>query len=578
MSLRFRLNLLITTLLMVFMIAVGYVIIKGMRTSIQEGVEAATRVTTQLLDTVIISSVQNPDWGYTHDVMRRFLESLGHVRSNEIKLFSISGAQLYQSPPSKYRADEKPPQWFVKLLTPNEKPVTRLIRFGRLEIIPNPAGAIREAWSRVINLFWIGLSFFVLLNGMVYWMLGRSLKPLGSMLRAINRVEQGDLATRLPEFSLPEFSRIAHNFNAMAASLQASTAENQRLALIAQQTADAIMIHDLDGNISFWNLAAQRMFGYTPEEIIGQSANLLSPKEWEDDLAQNLQVITAGQSIDNHITQRISKAGKVIDVSISAAPLVEPKTNQVIGDICSMRDITERKRAEEAMRKLEENRQLTHVIQKHIEDERRSLARELHDELGQYVTAIKTFAVAIANKTKANNASPGMSDIESHAGVIVSAANQIYDGMHNIIRQLRPGALDNLGLAETLQDFVSSYQAQNPNIKINLQLEGDLQGLGETVSINLYRIVQESLNNALKYAEASAIDINLTKTKTGALQLNIKDNGIGMDVEAVDQTRHFGLLGMRERAQALHGTFNVDAAANLGTTIYINIPNHQQNQ
>lgn len=578
MSLRFRLNLLITTLLLVFMIAVGYVIIKGMKTSIQEGVEAATRVTTQLLDTVIISSVQNPEWGYTHDVMRRFLESLGHVRSNEIRLYSISGAQLYQSPPSKYRADEKPPKWFVEMLAPHEKPVTRLIRFGRLEITPNPAGAIREAWSRMSNLLWLGLTFFILLNGMVYWMLGRSLQPLGAMLKAINRVEHGDLTARLPEFSLPEFARIGHNFNAMGASLQASTAENQRLALIAQQTADAMIIHDLDGNISFWNPAAQRMFGYTPQEIIGQSASLLSPKELADDLAQNIEVITAGKSIDNHITKRISKRGKIIDVSISAAPLIDPKTNEVIGDICSMRDITERKKAEEAMRKLEENRQLTHVIQKHIEDERRSLARELHDELGQYVTAIKTFAVAIANKTKANNASPGMTDIESHARVIVSAANQIYDGMHNIIRQLRPGALDNLGLAETLKDLVATYQTQNSSIKINLQLKGDLQGLGETVSINLYRIVQESLNNALKYAEASAIDINLTKTKTGELQLNIKDNGIGMDIEAVDQTNHFGLLGMRERAQALHGTFNVDAAANLGTTIYINIPNHQQNQ
>ena len=573
MSLRFRLNLLITSLLLVFMIAVGYVVMKGMKTSIQEGVEAATRVTTQLLDTVIISSVQNPEWGYTHNVMRRFLESLGHVRSNEIRLYSISGAQLYQSPPSKYRADENPPDWFVKMLHPQEKAVTRIIRFGRLEIIPNPGGAIREAWSRVRNLFWLGLTFFILLNGMVYWMLGRSLQPLSSILGSINRVEQGDLAARLPEFSLPEFARIGHNFNAMASSLQTSTAENQRLALIAQQTADAMIIHDLNGNISFWNPAAQRIFGYTSKEIIGKSANLLSPRELASDLAHTLEVITAGQSIDNHITQRISKSGQVIDVSISAAPLIDPKTNVVIGDICSMRDITELKKAQETERKLEENRQLTHVIQKHIEDERRSLARELHDELGQYVTAIKTFAVAIANKTKSTEQNPGLPDVEGHARVIVSAANQIYDGMHNIIRQLRPGSLDNLGLAETLKDVVSSYQMQNPDIKINLQLKGDLHGLGETVNINLYRIVQESINNALKYAGANNIEVKLTKFKSDNLQLDVVDDGIGMDVESVDQTSHFGILGMRERAQALHGTFKIVSVKGKGTAIHVKIPN-----
>ena len=232
-----------------------------------------------------------------------------------------------------------------------------------------------------------------------------------------------------------------------------------------------------------------------------------------------------------------------------------------------------------AERQLEENRQLTHLIQKHIEDERRSLARELHDELGQYVTAIKTFAVGIANKAKANSDGAGMSGIASNAQVIVSAADQIYDGMHNIVRQLRPGALDNLGLAETLKDVVSSFQAQHPEIKIQLQLSenlefGKLQSLGETVSINLYRIVQESLNNALKYAQATKIDIKLTKSATGELQLSIKDNGIGMDVDAVDQTTHFGLLGMRERVQALNGTFNIDALPNQGTTINIHVPNH----
>ena len=567
MSLRVRLNLLIAALQLMFMCAVGVFIINGNKASIQEGVEAATRVTVQLLDTVILSSDLNPQWGYTHDVMRRFLEHLGHVRSSDIYLYDLQGDQLYKSPPSKYQSDVVPPQWFVAMLAPPEKTVSRKIRFGTLIIVPNPSGAIRESWGKMTNLFWIGLGFFVLLNVLVYWMLGRSIKPLNAVLRAINQVEQGDFSTRLPSFNLPEFARIAQNFNSMGESLQASTAENRRLALIAQQTADAMMIHDLNGNITYWNPAAQRIFGYTPEEMIGQSAGMLAPPNQADDLSQNLRVITSGQSIKDHDTQRLTKDGRLIDVSISAAPLIDPQTTQIIGDICSMRDITERKHAEAAEKELEENRQLTHLIQRHIEDERRSLARELHDELGQYVTAIKTFAVGIANKTKSQ-----MPDVEANAQTIVAAANHIYDGMHNIIRQLRPGSLDNLGLSETLRDSVAEWRVQNPQITIALNLSGELDALGETLNINLYRIVQESVTNALRHSQASALDIKLAITKTGELQLVIKDNGKGMDINTVDQTNHFGLLGMRERAQALRGSFNLDSAPKQGTTIYINIP------
>lgn len=590
MSLRLRLNLLITALLLLFMTAVGYVVLNGAKASIQEGVEASTRVTTQLLDTVITSSQQNPSWGYTHDVLSRFLHSLGHVRGNEIRLFTINGELLYQSPPSQYRADEVPPQWFVKLLEPHEDTVMRLVRFGRLEIIPNPTGAIREAWSRVSNLLWVAFTFFIVANVMVYWMLGRFIQPLSDMLKAINRLEKGDLTARLPSFNLPEFSKIAENFNVMAGSLQASTSENQRLALIAKQTADAMIIHDLKGNITFWNPAAEKLFGYSADEMIGQSAMVLSNQaagqqsqmqhplshpELEKDFSNNLQAIHVGNSIDNHVTQRITKDGRIVDVSISAAPLIDPITQLVIGDICSMRDITERKKAEETLRKLEENRQLTHVIQRHIEDERRSLARELHDELGQYVTAIKTFAVAIGNKTKTTETQVGSPDIASHAQVIVSAANQIYDGMHNIIRQLRPGSLDNLGFAETLKDLVNGYQQQQPALNMGIEINGHFNALGETVSINLYRIVQESINNALKYAQASELSVKLSQmpsSKTPKIQLVITDNGIGMHVQQVDQTKHFGLLGMRERAQALNGTFVVKSAPNKGTKITVTIP------
>lgn len=571
MSLRFRLNLLITALSLAGMLLAGWVVINQTRTSIREGVEAATRVTVQLLDTVIVSSHLSPEMGYTHDVMRHFLQSLGYVRSNEISLYDLQGNLLYRSPPSSFRNDVRPPQWFIRLVEPKPEVIKRRIRYGILEVASNSAGAIREAWLGFQTLIWIGLGFFVLINGMVYWMLGRSLRPVGSILSAIGRMEQGDLSVRLPEFKLPEFLRIGQNLNRMAASLDDSTEENRRLALIVKQTGDAIMIHDLDGNISLWNPAAERLFGYAAQEIVGSSAALLTPPGREEELRQNLAAIAERRMIENYDTQRMTKDGRLLDVSLSAAPLVDPHDGRVIGEICSMRDITERKLAEEAERKLEENRQLTQLIQRHIEDERRSLARELHDELGQYVTAIKTFAVGIGNKAREK-----MPDVEANAQTIVAAANHIYDGMHNIIRQLRPGALDNLGLQETLSDAVAGWQGQHPELQFVLNFSGDLDSLGETININLYRIVQESVTNAVRYAQAGKLDITLSREEEGDLLLVISDDGVGMNLCMVDQSRHFGLLGMRERAQALKGSFNLDSMPGQGTRITIRIPLGEQ--
>jgi two-component system sensor histidine kinase UhpB len=440
MSLRLRLNLLITALSLAFMLAAGWVIVNDAKVSIRERVEAASRVTVQLLDNVIVTSVMNPSLGETTDVLNVFLRSLGYVRSSRIALYDYRGNVLYTSPQSTYRSDVHPPQWFVHMVAPEEEVVQRRVRYGTLVVTSSAAGSIREAWRGVEQLIWIGLGFFVLLNLMVYALLSHSLRPVGLILGAINRMEQGDLTVRLAPFKLPEFDTIRHSLNRMAESL-------------------------------------------------------------------------------------------------------------------------------EAERQLEENRQLTALIQSHIEDERRSLARELHDELGQYVTAIKTFAVGIANKTVDK-----MPDISANAQTIVAAANHIYDGMHDIIRHLRPGALDNLGLSETLKDAVNHLQKQHPEIAFELHLAGELNALGENLNINFYRIVQESLNNAIKHAKASTINVSLKQDQAGNLSLTIQDNGQGMDIHNIDQTQHFGLLGIRERTQAFHGQFKVESSPNQGTTISIYIP------
>jgi PAS domain S-box-containing protein len=568
MNLRVRLNLLITVILLIFFVSMGYTIMKGSKESIQEGVESANRVTMQLLDTVIISSAQNPEWGYTHDVLKRFLEELGHVRSSDIYLYTLQGELLYRSPPSKYRSDDSPPpKWFENSLKPKEEIDSRTIRFGKLIVKTNPTGAIRESWSKMHHFFWIAFIFFVFLNILVYWMLGFWLRPLKPMVDAINKMGEGDFSARLPNFNLPEFAAIATNFNRMGNSLQSNIRENQRLALIAQQTADAIVIHDLQSKISFWNASAEKIFGYTSKEILGKSAYVLAAKAQENELRKNFQLIHKGKNIHNIETQRIKKNGEIVDVAISSSPLVDPITHEIIGDICSMRDISEKKIAEESKLKLEENRKFTQLIQSHIEDERRSLARELHDELGQYVSAIKIFASNISNKAK--KLSP---EIEKNADSVISAANQIYDGMHSIIKQLRPSSLDNLGLAETLKDTVNTWQKQYQDLEIHLSIKGDLSHLNETLNINIYRIIQEAMNNVLKHSKAKVIKINLGLNKKGLLELNFSDDGQGMDLKKVDQTKNFGILGMQERIQSLNGSFELISKKNQGTQILISVP------
>jgi hypothetical protein len=144
--------------------------------------------------------------------------------------------------------------------------------------------------------------------------------------------------------------------------------------------------------------------------------------------------------------------------------------------------------------------------------------------------------------------------------------------MHSIIKQLRPSSLDNLGLAETLKDTVLTWQKQYENLKIKLSIKGDIDHLNETLNINIYRIIQEAMNNVLKHADANQVSINLVLTKKGYLELAFNDDGKGMDLKKVDQTKNFGILGMQERIQSLNGTFELISKKNQGTQILISVP------
>ena len=566
MTLRLRLNILVSIIMMMFTIVLSIVLILASKQSIEEGVEGANKVTLQLLDSVIMSSVQNPEWGDTHLVMQRFLEDLGHVRSNRISLYDLQGTLLYKSPPSTYRLNTNPPNWFIKFLAPPNKVNTRLIRFGRLIVETNPIGTIKEAWVEMSRLFFITIVFLIALNIFVYFLLGRWLQPINPMLKAIEKMGKGKLSIRLPQFKLPEFNSISTNFNRMGESLELSIKENQTLASIAEQTADAIIMQDKDNKISFWNHSAELMFGFNRADALGRPIDIIFPKDRKKNHTETFLSGVRGKGLSNFEAQGVTKKANLIDISISSSSLKDQKTKRFIGNILSIRDISEKIIAEQSQKELRRNRELTAIIQGHIEDERRSLARELHDELGQYVSAVKIFAQNIINRSKGKD-----KNIEESALSVTSAANQIYDGMHSIIRQLRPGSLDNLGLAETLKDMVSGWRSQHSAINVDLFVGESLGHLGEAISINVYRIIQEAMNNCLKHAEAKNISISLDNKKK-QLALVFKDDGVGFDTTLLAKTKQFGLIGMQERVKSLNGIFSIKSNPNKGTLINITIP------
>jgi PAS domain S-box-containing protein len=565
-SLRLRLTLILSVLIGLFTLVTARIVVDDARRSIREEMEAGTKVTLQLLTTVLSASDLGQRNGRPDGHLLVFLQNLGRVRAQEISFFDEQDRLAYTSPPSVYKAGRSAPDWFVRLVAPELPPIELKAGTGRLVVTPDASRAVLDAWDDMRGFLWLALGFLVALNSTVFLLLGRALRPIKTVLAGLSEMERGRFDVRLPAFRSSEFDSIGHTFNRMADALEESHAENRRLALVAKQSSDAIIIHDLQGNISFWNPAAERLFGYPAEEIVGKSATLLTPADREHEVAESLQAVRERRMIDTVETQRCARDGRVIEVALSAAPMVDPASGEVIGEICSMRDITERKRAQEAARELEQNRRLTQLIQTRLEEERRTIARELHDELGQCLTAIKTIGTAIANRSQQD-----APETHRNAQTIVQVTSHIYDVVHGIIRQLRPSALDHLGLRDALEDWVATWRQRYPEIQCELALSGDLSDLGETVNITVYRIIQECLTNVVRHAAATRADLSV-KRLGDVVEVTVEDNGKGLGERSQSDSARFGLMGMRERVQALHGSFAIESDAGAGVRVRATLP------
>jgi two-component system sensor histidine kinase TtrS len=236
-------------------------------------------------------------------------------------------------------------------------------------------------------------------------------------------------------------------------------------------------------------------------------------------------------------------------------------------------EIAERKRAEEESRALlRENRSLIRKSVAVQESERRHLARELHDELGQCITAIQADAEIIRDR-----AGDCDTRLVISATAIQDVSSRIYEVVHSMMQRLRPPMLDDLGLVETLQGEVDVWQSRQPGAACSLRIGGDLTELGEQLNMAIYRIVQECLTNTAKHASAHSVSIQLHRTGMGPgngaaeyIRLVVRDDGAGFDPAV--RGSGLGLIGMRERVEALAGTFGVVSTPGAGTTVTVNLP------
>ena len=222
------------------------------------------------------------------------------------------------------------------------------------------------------------------------------------------------------------------------------------------------------------------------------------------------------------------------------------------------------RQARDAEARLEERREMASLADQRVEEERRLIAHELHDEFGQSVTAIRSLALAIA--TQSGSRDPATGDV---ARLISDEAARLYDAMHGLIPRLAPLSLDTVGLAATLDNLTRDWQRRHPSVAITLnhQLPADL---GPSTTLAIYRVVQEGVINALRHASPTRIEVAVVHDLQ-RIRVTVADDGSGLPVPWA-KPGHFGLRGLTDRVTQLGGTFTVGNRPGGGAHLSADIP------
>jgi two-component system sensor histidine kinase UhpB len=445
MTLRLKINLIVAALTLLFAAGVVALQLRHMRESVSEEVVAANRVAAQLLNrTALRYAAQGAP------AMQAFLEGVGRVRSNEITLLDGAGNELYRSPPSPYKSGRDAPDWFESLIAP--PPSVQAIEFpdGKLVVRSNASRAVLDAWDNLLQLVVVSALLLLSVSALVFWQVGRAVRPFGLIVDALNRMQAGRFDAALPALPGREAATIGAAFNRMVGELQ------------------------------------------------------------------------------THIE-------------------------------------TER-RAVRAETQLSDSREMSRWLDQHVEQERHLIARELHDELGQSVTAMRSMALSIAQRLSGSDPACAQA-----ARVIAEESSRLYDAMHGIIPRLTPLVLDSFGLAEALGDLAERTRRSHPGVAVELQIDLADADLPNETALALYRAAQEGITNALAHGEAKRITLSVV-TRDGRVELELRDDGRGLPPEGARRSGHYGLRWLNERVQSLAGSVQLESAQPRGASLRVSVP------
>jgi PAS domain S-box-containing protein len=347
---------------------------------------------------------------------------------------------------------------------------------------------------------------------------------------------------------------------------EALTKSEAKYRALFDFSSDAIFLLK-DGRCFDCNAQAERMFGYDRKAFIGSFPSQFSPSFQEDGRrssekarAMMSTALTDMPQIFEWLHQ--GKDGTLItaEVTLTAVHLGEETIVQAI-----VRDITDRKRAEN---EIELSRKRLQSLASHLisirEDEKSHIARELHDELGQVLTALNMDLKWLGGKLRKNRTT-----LSSKTDRMAELVMQTIRTVKRIQGELRPTLLDNLGLIAALEWQTKEFQ-ERTNLDVSFSHPDEIEA-DEDRAIALFRIFQEAQTNVVKHARATRVEIDLSETEDQLL-LTVTDNGRGLRPEDYAKPNSFGLLGIKERVISLQGQFSIGSETGIGTRLDIKIP------